>query len=281
MTRRKFLKRAAQSMLGTAVVTFGYTWRIEPHWIEIVRRSLPIANLPSELVGKTLVQISDLHVGPVVDEQYIIGAMQRVSSLQADILTITGDFMTPITSEQIEPVMNVLKHLTPGRLASVAVLGNHDYGKGWRTPEVADLLTRHLTGNGIRVLRNEVLNLKGLHIAGMDDLWAKRFNPTPALAQLERSGASLVLCHNPDSVDFPIWNSYQGWILAGHTHGGQCSTPFIGPPIIPVKNPRYTSGEIDLFDGKKLYINRGLGYLHRMRFNARPEITLFRLERQE
>jgi predicted MPP superfamily phosphohydrolase len=48
-----------------------------------------------------------------------------------------------------------------------------------------------------------------------------------------------------------------------------------------VRNHRYTSGEFDLFDGRKLYINRGLGYLRRVRLNVRPEITVFRLQRGE
>lgn len=280
ITRRKFLMRSAAAIAGTAAATFGYTWRVEPHWIQVARRSLPIARLPAELVGKTLVQISDLHVGPVVDESYITGAMKRVSELNADILAITGDFMTPQTTEQVGPVMRVLQNLAPGKLATVAILGNHDYGKSWRTPAAADLLTSNLTQWGMRVLRNEVMEVKGgLEIAGMDDYWAKRFNPGPALSNLTRVGAAIALCHNPDALDEPVWQDYRGWILSGHTHGGQCSAPLFGPPVIPVKNRRYTSGEIDLHDGRRVYINRGLGYLHRVRFNARPEITVFRLEK--
>jgi predicted MPP superfamily phosphohydrolase len=49
------------------------------------------------------------------------------------------------------------------------------------------------------------------------------------------------------------------------------------PPIVPVRNRRYTSGEFDLGDGRHMYINRGLGHLLRVRFNARPEITMFTL----
>lgn len=278
-TRRTFLKRATLAIGGVTAATLGYTWRVEPHWIEIVRRSLPIRNLPNDLVGRTLVQISDLHVGPVVDQAYIIGAMQKVSSLNADILTITGDFMSAVRLEQIEPVMSVLQHLRPGRLATAAVLGNHDYGKSWRTPEAADVLSRRLGQWGMTVLRNQVMSVQGLHLAGADDFWAKRFDATATLSMLDPKDPSLVLCHNPDAMDEPVWNRYQGWILAGHTHGGQCSAPLYGPPIIPVKNPRYTAGEINLFDGRRLYINRGLGYLRRVRFNARPEITVFRLER--
>jgi hypothetical protein len=47
--------------------------------------------------------------------------------------------------------------------------------------------------------------------------------------------------------------------------------------MLPVRNRRYTCGEFDLGNGRRLYINRGLGYLHRVRFNVRPEITVFRL----
>ena len=49
--------------------------------------------------------------------------------------------------------------------------------------------------------------------------------------------------------------------------------------MLPVRNKRYTDGEIDLYDGRRLYINRGLGYLRRVRFNVRPEITVFTLRR--
>jgi predicted MPP superfamily phosphohydrolase len=44
-----------------------YAWRIEPHWVEVVERDLPIRRLPDALVGRTLAQISDLHVGKIVD----------------------------------------------------------------------------------------------------------------------------------------------------------------------------------------------------------------------
>ena len=87
----------------------------------------------------------------------------------------------------------------------------------------------------------------------------------------------LVLSHNPDTCDLPGWGGYQGWILAGHTHGGQCKPPFLPPPLLPVRNRRYTAGEFALTDGRKLYINRGVGHLLRVRFNVRPEVTVFTL----
>lgn len=80
-----------------------------------------------------------------------------------------------------------------------------------------------------------------------------------------------------DALDVLDWDGYRGWILAGHTHGGQCKPPFLPPPVLPVRNTRYTSGEIPLAEGRRLYINRGLGHLLQVRFNVRPEITAFTL----
>src|SRR3712207_1530359 len=93
ISRRRFLL----SGLGTLALTagsFGYAWWIEPHWVKVVRRELPIARLPQALLGKTLVQISDLHVGPVVDAGYITRAVAQASPLEPDSLVITGGFMT-------------------------------------------------------------------------------------------------------------------------------------------------------------------------------------------
>jgi predicted MPP superfamily phosphohydrolase len=97
------------------------------------------------------------------------------------------------------------------------------------------------------------------------------------LAKLRPAEPTIVLCHNPDVADLSVWGQFQGWILSGHTHGGQCKPPFLPPPLLPVRNRRYTSGEFDLGDDRFMYINRGLGHILRVRFNARPEITVFRL----
>lgn len=51
------------------------------------------------------------------------------------------------------------------------------------------------------------------------------------------------------------------------------------PPLLPVRNRRYTAGEIPLEDGRRLYIHRGLGHLLQVRFKVRPEIPSFLLRR--
>jgi len=70
------------------------TFFIEPHWLDVVRRDLPIKNLPSHWHGKLLAQLSDVHVGRQVSDSYLIRAFQRVAAIGPDIVAVTGDFVT-------------------------------------------------------------------------------------------------------------------------------------------------------------------------------------------
>ena len=126
------------------------------------------------------------------------------------------------------------------------------------------------------MLRNERTTVEGLPLIGCDDLWANRFDPAVAFRDLPAASAALVLSHNPDTVDDPRWVG-RGWVLAGHTHGGQVRLPFVGPLILPVRNRRYAAGEVDLGRGRRLYVSRGVGHLLPVRFGVRPEVTLFTL----
>jgi predicted MPP superfamily phosphohydrolase len=117
-------------------------------------------------------------------------------------------------------------------MATVGILGNHDHGIRWSQPEVAREVAEMVGAFGVRILRNQVIEVEGLQIAGLGDLWGT---------------------------------------------GGQCKPPFLPPPLLPVRNKRYTSGEFALAGDRRLYISRGVGHLLRVRFNVRPEVTLFEL----
>jgi uncharacterized protein len=280
-TRRAFLKRTAVALLAGGAGVGGYAWLIEPHWVEVVRRDLPIRFLPDALAGKTLVQISDLHIGPEVSDAYLHNAFQTVAEIDPDILVVTGDFMTCRADEELDHVCRVLSDLRPGRLATLGILGNHDYAVGYHNTEVAGALTARLTDRGFVMLRNRSCDVAGLTVSGADDLWSPTCHFHAVTPKLEHTKANLFLCHNPDAADGDVWAGYQGWILCGHTHGGQVKPPFLPPPVVPVSNRRYIAGEVDLYDGRKLYINRGLGHLRQVRFNVPPEITVFTLRREE
>ena len=277
LSRRRFLQLCGVSVFAGAG-TFPYALFVEPHWLQMVRRRLPIANLPSGLAGRRLVQLSDIHIGPQVDDTYLLQTFRRVEATSPDLVVYTGDFITH-EAGIIEHARRIIASLPHGRIGTFAILGNHDYGNTWKNVQEADRVAELVSGAGIRVLRNEIANVAGLQLVGLDDLWAERSIPAEAFRGLETREASLVLTHNPDSVDTPGWDRYSGWILAGHTHGGQCKPPFLPPPLLPVANKRYTAGVVELTGGRRLYINRGIGHLLEARFNVRPEVTEFTLER--
>lgn len=255
-----------------------YTWQVEPFWLEFVKKKMPIANLPDNLIGKTLMQISDVHVGNRFDYSYIIESFKKAQAYEPDFVAYTGDYVSYENEEQFNQLDEVLKYAVKGKMATVGILGNHDFGKNWAEQDVADNISNQLQQSGIVVLKNQQEEFAGLNFIGFDDYWALNFNPQKVMANYDADKANVLLCHNPDVCDLNVWNGYKGWILAGHTHGGQCKPPFLQAPMLPVKNKNYSSGEIDLKDGRTLYINRAIGHLWQVRFNVRPEITIFELQ---
>ena len=277
ITRRVFLRLAAA---GAAASTSAglYTWLVEPHWLQIIQRQLPIRDLPPSLVGSRLAHISDLHVGPRVSDEYILETFKRVAAIQPELVVYAGDF-TSYAENVFNHADRVFHHLPSGSRGTFGVLGNHDYGPNWSHPEVADEIVRIVTDHGVQVLRNQVADIEGLQILGLDDLWANRFQLQVTLKDYHSHRPAIALSHNPDTADLDGWAPFEGWILSGHTHGGQCKPPFLPPPLLPVKNRRYTCGEFALVGNRKMYISRGVGHLIQVRFNVRPEITVFTLAR--
>ncbi|RYD97849.1 MAG: phosphoesterase [Sphingobacteriales bacterium] len=280
MKRSTFIKSLA-GLAGAGLISGLYSWQIEPFWLEFVRLKMPVKNLPDELVGKTLMQISDMHVGDRFDWQFIIDSFEEAKAFEPDIVVYTGDFINKREDIlETDALQTVFQHAVKGRLATVGVLGNHDYGRAWNEPGVATKVIDVLQKAGLKILRNEsAAIIPGFNILGIDDYWATNFQPGLVMPFHQPGVANIVLCHNPDACDLDIWSGYKGWILAGHTHGGQVKPPFLPPPVLPVQNRKYTAGHIDLEGGRQLYINRALGHSYQVRFNVRPEITIFTLEK--
>lgn len=271
----------------TAIVVIGflifvYAWRIEPRWVEYNYLPMPTQNLPNDLVDKKIVQISDIHIGETVEEEFIIKNFKKIKKLNPDIVVFTGDFISPvqINKAPYEQLNAVIQHAPKGKLVTIAILGNHDYGILAKNAGRADSVASILKENGITVLRNEAIRVHGLNIIGIDDMWGTNFYPLNVTQNINTKLANLVLVHNPEVSELNIWNGYTGWILSGHTHGGQVRFPFQKATRLPVLNGDLDEG-LKLFpDGRKLYINKGLGHSIRLRFNVRPEITVFTLQKE-
>ncbi|MFN1219323.1 metallophosphoesterase [Chryseobacterium kwangjuense] len=276
MTRKTFIKRLMQlSVLGAFPAL--YSWQVEPFWVEFVQRKLPIKNLPEALEGKILMQISDLHVGDRFDWNFLIDSFQKAKQFNPDIVVYTGDFVNHGNEQDQEDLKKVMQQAVYGKLATLGILGNHDYGQNWEDLSCAEKVSDTLENFGIHMLKNSSKEVHGLNFIGFEDLWSPNFYPSAVMKTYDPAKANIVLCHNPDACDKDIWNGYKGWILSGHTHGGQCRIPGIITPILPVENKKYISGEIDLQDGRFLYINRAIGHSLQVRFMVRPEITVFTL----
>ena len=276
MTRKHFLKKLLQ-LSAVGALPFLYSWQIEPFWVEFVERKLPIKNLPEHLEGKILMQISDLHVGNRFDWNFLIESFQKAKHFNPDFVVYTGDYVNHGTSEDHKNLRKVMENAVYGGLGTFGILGNHDYGYQWKDLGSSETICKILQDSGVTMLRNQQKECKGLNIIGLDDLWSPNFDPMKVMKDYDASKANLVLCHNPDVCDKDVWNGYQGWVLSGHTHGGQCRIPGVITPILPVENRKYISGEIDLEDGRMLYINRAIGHSFQVRFMVRPEITVFTL----
>lgn len=250
-----------------------YVAAYEPTWVETLFLSIPFANLPDSLNGFRIVQLSDLHHSRVVSRKYIRYCVNLANQLKPDLFLLTGDYVTN-NARFAQPVAEELSRLH-APYGVVAVLGNHDY---WAN---GILVRRALTDAGIRVLKNEnfflPVNGDGLWILGADDLWAGEFNLDKTVFNTPANASRILMMHNPDSFPEAAQHGID-LVLAGHTHGGQVSLPFVGPLFVPSKyGARYASG---LFrKGKtRMYVNKGLGLMSLpVRFRVRPEITQFTL----
>ncbi len=259
-----------------------YAAEIEPFWVQFSAHDMPLRRLPRGFEGMRLVHLSDLHASAIVPMDYLRDVMDRVNQLEPDVVVVTGDLITH-GAKHIPSAADVLAMLN---CDTFVTLGNHDYGTAH--PDGGDTRTmRRLTGalsaHGIRVLSNESVTIERgggrLHLVGLDDIWARRFDPEKAFADVPDDEPAIALSHNPDTAaalkDYPCQ-----WILSGHTHGGQVRVPGYGALVLPTSRKEWDQGLFDV-DGTWLYVSRGVGYIRRVRFGCRPEVAVFTLRRAE
>ena len=64
-------------------------------------------------------------------------------------------------------------------------------------------------GIGLHLLRNERVDVAGLQLIGLEDFWGPSFDPAPVLAGLPAGAPAIVLSHNPDAADEPVWGAFR------------------------------------------------------------------------
>ena len=274
MTRRTFLRKLVSGMAlaeGTALLATLYPLFLEPHWLDVSRVRIPIPGLPSDMEGLRVVQFSDVHLGPYMYAPFLRWVVRAIMAQSPDLILFTGDMVTRDTDADAG-MARLLRGLR-ARLGVWGVLGNHDH---WANPEVVHAFIEQHTP--IRVLRNEHVPIRvgthTLYLVGVDDAWVGADNPERAFSGVPEEAIRIVMMHEPDAVEW-LPMTARTLQLSGHSHGGQIRLPLIGPPILPYLARKYDAGLYRIGHGW-LYTNRGLGMISPpIRFNCRPEVTLF------
>jgi len=242
---------------------------------EITRVEVPITGLPAALVGFTIAQISDIHIGPTIKSDYLRSVVAEVNALDADMVAITGDLVDG-------PVGRLIGEVAPladlrSRHGSFFVTGNHEYYHG------ADAWMAALPSLKVRVLANEHVVLDhaghGVVVGGVTDFSAGQFSPAQAsdahaaiAGAPADAGVRILLAHQPRSANGAAEAGFD-LQLSGHTHAGQFLPWGL---FVPMQQP-FVQG-LDRLRQLLIYTNRGTGYWGPPnRFGVPSEITLLRL----
>ena len=252
-------------LAGAAVLTaVGVVQARRPR---VVRIPVPIADLPADLAGFRIVQLSDLHVGPTLRGDFVRAVVETANRLSPDLVALTGDLADGYVGEMREHVAPLARLRAP--LGRYFVTGNHEYY--WDLPG----WTREIGRLGFDVLSNEHrLIVRGngrLLLAGVPDLSAFS-DPKAAVSGAPASDVRVLLAHQPRSA-YAARDAGFDLQLSGHTHGGQYF-PF--NILVRLFQP-FVSG-LHRLERMWLYVSRGTGYWGPpLRLGAPAEITVLEL----
>jgi predicted MPP superfamily phosphohydrolase len=271
VSRRAILATGAAAAVGLA---WWALWH-EPRSVRIRRLAIRPPGWPRELDGLTVAVVSDLHTGaPHVDAARVERIVARLNSESPDLVALLGDYADPevalghrVEAREVARLLGELR----APLGRYAVLGNHDWDAH------GSAMPRALRAEGITVLENEAVPVDGLWVAGLADATTRAPRLDETLAVVPAEAPVLLLTHDPDV--FPDVPARVSLTLAGHTHGAQVDLPVVRDKVTPsAHGARYTKGH-QVEGGRHLYVSPGIGTSRfAIRFRARPEVTLLRLD---
>lgn len=258
----------AVAAIGTAITVASIPAAVRTPRVK--RVEIPLERWPAELDGYRIVQITDVHIGPILGRSFARAVTERVNSLAPDAVAVTGDLVdgsVHLLRDEVAPFGEL-----SGKDGVFFVTGNHDYYSG------ADSWAGYLASLGMKPLRNEHVTITrggaSFDLAGVEDAHASQVDPRrredvrAALDGRDSDRPVVLLAHDPTTfrrasaagVDLQI---------SGHTHGGQI-WPFTYAvrAVIPWVAGVYRKG------ASAIYVSRGTGFWGPpMRFGAPAEIT--------
>lgn len=270
LTRRRLLT-GGLGLFGLGAACVAYGRGIESDWLELTRKTVPVAGLARPLC---VLHLSDLHVSSCVPMALIARAVDAGLAEKPDLICLTGDLVTGGLWEPAALTAQ-LRRLSAAA-PTFACEGNHD------TPclePVRDLLA----DADIPLLLNERQTVAAggqtVAVVGVRDWWSGACDPEGILPAVRKEAVpTLLLSHNPDSKSVLLARDFD-LMLSGHTHGGQGK--LLGwAPIVPVRDKSFIEG-LRAFPGahgtRHVHITRGVGNLHGIRFCCRPEVSILEL----
>ncbi len=276
-SRRRLLARAFAGVTGAGAVGLsGIAFASAARPPAVVRVPVALAKLPPAFEGFRIVQLTDVHVGPILRREFLADLVARTNALEPDLVAITGDLVDG-SVEELRDVVAPLADLR-ARHGVFFVTGNHEYYSG------AQAWLAHLPTLGVRPLCNERVEIRrgtdAIDLAGIDDAIASGFGPPHgadldrALAGRDASRTVVLLAHQPRQV-FDAERLGVDLQLSGHTHGGQ-----IAPFGLFVRLVQPLVAGLGRFGPTTLYVSRGAGtWGPPMRLANPAEITVVELSR--
>ena len=276
--RRGFLVNTMNyGILAAAALTTGFGVAEAKQTPQVKRVPVPIDNLPPDLEGFRIVQITDIHVNPTFRRSSVEDIVAVVNTLEADIVALTGDLVDGSVDQlghDVAPLARI-----QSAVGNYFVTGNHEYYSGvveW-VEEVKRL--------GYTVLLNEHQVLtRGrakLLLAGVTDyrggnfLSSHRSDPQKAINGAPAADVKILLAHQPKNI-FAAARAGYDLQISGHTHGGQF---FPWNLLVGFAQP-YVYG-LHTHENTQIYVSRGTGYWGPpVRVGSPSEITLIKLVRR-
>ncbi len=293
--RRKFV---SQIGLGLAAIPFlgilHGVWRGRYNY-RVTKNTVFFKDLPDDFDGFKITQISDIHSGSFDNKSKIEYGIDLINKQQSDVIFFTGDLVNNRADEMKPWVESFAKLDAP--LGKFSILGNHDYGDyvDWNSAQAKrenmERLFEIHKELGFQLLKNENVKIrKGnseVDLIGVENWgaggFAKHGDLEKAAQNLDEKSFKILLSHDPSHFDAVVKN-FQKFIhltLSGHTHGMQFGIEIPGwIKWSPVKYryPKWAGLYEDL--GRKLYVNRGFGFLaFPGRVGIWPEITVLELRK--
>ncbi|GAA4243996.1 metallophosphoesterase [Dactylosporangium darangshiense] len=232
------------------------------------RVPIRLAKLPASMDGFRIALVSDIHLGPLLGRSHTERIVRMINGVGADLVAVVGDLVDGSVAElgaAAEPLQDLrAKH------GSFFVTGNHEYFSGYQewVDEVNSL--------GVRVLRNERVDVLGLDLAGVNDVSGGDVGDGPdfgkALDGRDAARPVVLLAHQPVQAHEAARHGVD-LQLSGHTHGGQM-VPF--NLLVGLQQPVVAG--LGNVDGTQVYVTRGAGFWGPpVRFGAPPDISVVEL----